>query len=119
MKGSLACLTLFVGAGIGLEVIAKPEQQGGAAGEAAVAADVSKNVALALVTLVNAGVVLVMAGVVGAAWRRHLRAEYPEESAGVACLYGAAQCCGCGVERGKRRGGGYEEELGEDAEDVT
>jgi len=110
-------LTLFVGQAISLEILPKPEQQGGAAGEDAVDEELSKNVALALVTLVNAGVVLVMAGVVGAAWRRHLRAEYPEESAGVACLYGAAQCCGCGVARDGRRGGGYEEELDWDAED--
>ena len=110
-------LTLFVGQAISLEILPKPEGEGGGDdGDGEGGADAgggvlsSKNVALALVTAVNAGVVVVMMGVVGSSWTRSTR-KFMGGSLGamVAMAAGEWACCGgrcCRRRRHARSDGG-------------
>ncbi|MEC7353483.1 MAG: hypothetical protein VYD99_10195, partial [Planctomycetota bacterium] len=103
-------LTLFVGQAISLEILPKPEGEGGGDGGDGEGGDggggeggadagggvlSSKNAALALVTAVNAGVVVVMMGVVGSSWTRStLKSMGGSLGAMVAMAAGEWACCG-------------------------
>ena len=124
-------LTLFVGQAISLEILPKPEGEGGGDGGDGEGGDggggeggadagggvlSSKNVALALVTAVNAGVVVVMMGVVGSSWTRSTR-KFMGGSLGTKVAMAAGEWACCGGRCCRRRRHARSDGSGEDWDD--